>query len=210
MKPAWPVRSVAALLLRDNIDTDIIMPKQYLKGIDRSGLADGLFRPLRVRDDGSPDPSFPLNHPPANAAQILVTGPNFGCGSSREHAVWGLRQSGIAALIGTSFAGIFRDNALNNNLLIVELESDEIARIATTISTAPETLITIDLEDQRVDCGDNRFSFAIDADRRTQILMGRDRIAETLAFAEQMSAFERVYWRRQPWLRPRPGHLADS
>jgi 3-isopropylmalate/(R)-2-methylmalate dehydratase small subunit len=203
MTMAWPLQGIAAVLLRANIDTDIIMPKQYLKGIDRSGLAEGLFRPLRFREDGSLDPEFPLNREPGSAARILVTGPNFGCGSSREHAVWGLQQWGFAAVIGTTFGGIFRDNALNNNLLVVELDADQVEGLAATISRNPATIVSVDLERQRVDCGGNSYRFAIDPERRDQILLGQDRIARSLAHEGKIRAFESAHWLRQPWMRPK-------
>ena len=107
LQPFTHVSGQAAPLLAANVDTDVIMPKQFLKGIDRQGLDRGLFFDLRFRRDGTPDPAFVLNQPAWQGASFLVVGPNFGCGSSREHAVWGLQQMGIRALIGSSFAGIF-------------------------------------------------------------------------------------------------------
>lgn len=203
MTMAWPLQGIAAVLLRANIDTDIIMPKQYLKGIDRSGLAEGLFRPLRFREDGSLDPEFPLNRERGSAARILVTGPNFGCGSSREHAVWGLQQWGFVAVIGTTFGGIFRDNALNNNLLVVELDADQVEGLVATISRNPATIVSVDLERQRVDCGGTSYRFAIDPERRDQILLGQDRIARSLALEGNIKEFESAHWMRQPWMRPK-------
>ena len=110
MQPFTTVSGKAAPMLAANIDTDVIMPKQFLKGIDRNGLDCGLFFDLRFLPSGEPNPAFVLNQPGWQEARFLVTGPNFGCGSSREHAVWGLKQLGIRALIGSSFAGIFYDN----------------------------------------------------------------------------------------------------
>ena len=204
MTVTWPLKANAALLLQPDIDTDLIMPKQYLKGIDRSGLSDGLFRPLRFLADGTPDPSFPLNHSPGNEAQILVTGPNFGCGSSREHAVWGLQQRGIRAIVGSSFAGIFCDNALNNGLLIVELAPSEVSEIAAAISAMPSIQITIDLARQRIEFGKDSLDFAIKPERRNQMLKGEDRIAGSLALARQMAEFELAYSIRYPWLLAKP------
>src|SRR5476651_702379 len=114
--------AVAAPLPAANVDTDVIMPKQFLKGIDRNGLDRGVFFDLRFLADGTPDPAFILNQPEWQSAKFLLVGPNFGCGSSREHAVWGLTQLGIRALIGTTFAGIFFDNCQRNGLLALEMD----------------------------------------------------------------------------------------
>lgn len=116
------VSGILAPLLEANIDTDVIMPKQFLKGIDRQGLDKGVFFDRRFTVDGELNPDFILNQPGWQGASFLLVGPNFGCGSSREHAVWGLRQLGIRALIGTSFAGIFNDNCQNNGVLTVSLD----------------------------------------------------------------------------------------
>ena len=121
MQPFNTVSGSAAPLLASNIDTDVIMPKQFLKGIDRKGLDRGLFFDLRFLESGEPNPEFILNQPPWNNSAFLVVGPNFGCGSSREHAVWGLKQVGVRALIGTSFAGIFYDNCQRNGVLAIQL-----------------------------------------------------------------------------------------
>src|SRR4051812_15609820 len=123
MQPFTTVTGPAAALPAANVDTDVIMPKQFLKGIDRSGLDRGTFFDLRFDAEGQPRSEFILNRPAWADARFLVVGPNFGCGSSREHAVWGLLQLGIRAIIGTSFAGIFADNAGNNGLLLVTLDA---------------------------------------------------------------------------------------
>ena len=128
------VTGIAAPMMAANIDTDVIMPKQFLKGIDRSGLDRGLFFDLRFNQDGSLNADFILNQPGWQGASFLVVGPNFGCGSSREHAVWGLKQLGIKALIGTSFAGIFNDNCLRNGVLTICLSETEIQQIANAIT----------------------------------------------------------------------------
>ena len=122
MQPFTSVSGIAAPMTASNIDTDVIMPKQFLKGIDRQGLAKGAFFDERFIADGTPNPDFTLNQPAWQHAVFLVTGPNFGCGSSREHAVWGLQQLGIRALIGPSFAGIFADNCQRNGVLTITLD----------------------------------------------------------------------------------------
>lgn len=130
MEPFNLVTGVAAPMLAANIDTDVIMPKQFLKGIDRNNLDRGVFFDQRFLADGSPNPEFILNKSAWQGAQFLIVGPNFGCGSSREHAVWGLRQLGIRALIGTSFAGIFNDNCQRNGVLTLTLPPEDIERLA--------------------------------------------------------------------------------
>jgi 3-isopropylmalate/(R)-2-methylmalate dehydratase small subunit len=180
----------AALLPAANIDTDVIMPKQFLKGIDRQGLAQGLFHDVRA------DPGFVPNRPGLDGCRILVTGPNFGCGSSREHAVWGLLQYGIRAIIGTGFAGIFADNAANNGLLLITLDPDRHDLLVRSMGEA----VTIDLEAQTIMTGDVRLDFAIDPQRRRALLLGLDRIAGTLQHADAIRAFEAAYYAASPWL----------
>ncbi len=179
--------SRAALLPGANIDTDVIMPKQFLKGIDRAGLAQGLFHDLRR------DPAFVLNR--VAGCEILITGPNFGCGSSREHAVWGLLQYGIRAVIGTSFAGIFADNAANNGLLLITLDPDQYDRLVRDPGT-----VVIDLEAQAITSGDLNLTFEIEPRRRRAIMLGLDRIAQTLQQADAIRAFEARYHGASPWL----------
>lgn len=140
------VTGPAAPLPTANIDTDVIMPKIFLKGIDRAGLSQGVFHDLRFDGNGVARPGFILNQPAMQGCRFLITGPNFGCGSSREHAVWGLLQYGIRAVIGTSFAGIFADNAANNGLLLVSLDDADLARLMAEVG--PEGgVIEVDLED---------------------------------------------------------------
>jgi len=182
-----------------NVDTDVIMPKQFLKGIDRAGLAYGLFHDLRFHADGTQRPEFILNRPDAAGAQILIAGPNFGCGSSREHAVWGLLQYGIRAVIGTSFAGIFADNAANNGLLLIALDPDDHARLVAAHALR-HTEVTINLEAMSIATDSLQMSFAIDPDLRRMLMQGLDRIDNTLAHADAIRAFETAYLAESPWL----------
>ena len=205
MRPYTTCTGVAAPLIRANLDTDVIMPKQFLKGIDRQGLARGLFYDLRYDAGGAEHTDFVLNQPAYRAASFLVVGPNFGCGSSREHAVWGLLQYGIRAILGTSFASIFHDNCLNNGLLPIVLPIALHARIATLCAHPPRHMLTVDLVSQTITLVDqSRLPFVIDAMHRDNLLHGRDAIASTQRYAADIDAFEEAYWQSSPWLKPVP------
>lgn len=201
MQPFLTVHGVAAPLLAANVDTDVIMPKQFLKGIDRNGLDRGVFFDLRVLADGSANPDFILNRLPWSHARFLVVGPNFGCGSSREHAVWGLQQLGIRALIGSSFAGIFYDNCQRNGVLLIQLEGPDLQRIASLVSLPQQAQITIDLAAQQIHlCQGQRIGFAIDPLRKEALLKGLDAIGSTLQRATQIRQFEARHHQAHPWL----------
>jgi len=192
---------VAAPMPGANIDTDVIMPKQFLKGIDRAGLDAGLFHGLRFDTSGVETPDFILNRSPWRQARFLVTGPNFGCGSSREHAVWGLRQFGIRALIGTTFAGIFFDNCARNGLLAIEATTEQVAALTRIASDAAGASVTIDLPQQTVTAGDVSFAFTIDAPRKHALIHGLDAIGVTLQAREDIVSFEMGHLAANPWLR---------
>ncbi|MCA5973909.1 MULTISPECIES: 3-isopropylmalate dehydratase small subunit [Pseudomonas] len=201
MNPFTCVTGTAAPMLAANIDTDVIMPKQFLKGIDRSGLEHGLFHDVRFLPSGQPDPAFVLNKPPWQRARFMVVGPNFGCGSSREHAVWGLRQRGIRALIGTSFAGIFYDNCQRNGVLLISLEAATVQRIGEIVAQPETSGITIDLNQQTILLhGDEVVHVQIDTLRKTALLLGLDAIGSNLQRSEQIQAFEREHLAANPWL----------
>ncbi|AKA81913.1 MULTISPECIES: 3-isopropylmalate dehydratase small subunit [Pseudomonas] len=201
LQPFTLVTGKAAPMLAANIDTDVIMPKQFLKGIDRDGLDRGLFFDLRFLPSGAPNLEFVLNQPAWQGANFMVVGPNFGCGSSREHAVWGLKQMGIRALIGSSFAGIFHDNCQRNGLLLITLEQAVLHRLAQTISQADQAQISIDLEAQQIRLADGQLiPFQIDTLRKTALLFGLDAIGSTLQRSEQIEAFERQHLTTKPWL----------
>lgn len=182
-----------------NIDTDVIMPKAFLKGIDRAGLARGLFHDLRFDPDGGTRPDFILNRPGMEGTRFLLVGPNFGCGSSREHAVWGMLQYGIRAIIGSSFAGIFADNAANNGLLLIALDPAIVTSLAASMEGGTD-MITVDLDQQSIDIGDASIGFAIDPTIRRALMLGLDRIGETLTQADRIRAFEDAYLAENPWL----------
>lgn len=199
-EPFVTVCGIAASWPQPNVDTDVIMPKQFLKGIDRSGLARGVFHDLRFDPAGVPRPGFVLNQAPWQEARFLIVGPNFGCGSSREHAVWGLLQLGIRALIGTSFAGIFFDNCRNNGLLALALEPTRAAELAALARQAGTAAMTIDLPSQTITAaGGYICRFEIDAARKQALLNGLDPIGLTLQRADTIRNFERALAEREPW-----------
>jgi 3-isopropylmalate/(R)-2-methylmalate dehydratase small subunit len=201
MQPFTQVSGTAAPMLAANIDTDVIMPKQFLKGIDRAGLDRGLFFDLRFLPDGSPNPAFILNQPGWQGSSFMVVGPNFGCGSSREHAVWGLKQMGIRALIGSSFAGIFYDNCQRNGVLIITLDDAQLQELGRVISEAETAQIEVDLPQQQIRLLDGRvIPFQIDELRKDALLLGLDAIGSTLQRSEQIRTFERQHLDQNPWL----------
>lgn len=201
MQPFNTVHGVAAPFLAANVDTDVIMPKQFLKGIDRNGLDKGVFFDLRFLPDGSLNPEFVLNQQPWNASSFLVVGPNFGCGSSREHAVWGLKQLGIRALIGTSFAGIFYDNCQRNGVLLIQLSEAELLELGRQVGSKEQAYITVDLANQQIRLGASKvIAFEIDPLRKDALLQGLDAIGSTLQRTEQIRAFETQHHLANPWL----------
>ena len=201
LQPFTQVTGKAAPMLAANIDTDVIMPKQFLKGIDRSGLDRGLFFDLRFLASGEPNPAFVLNQPAWQGACFMVVGPNFGCGSSREHAVWGLKQMGIRALIGSRFAGIFYDNCQRNGVLLITLDDALLQALGQTVSQPEQAQISVDLQAQQIRLADGEvIPFQIDTLRKTALLLGLDAIGSTLQRSEQIQAFERRHLAANPWL----------
>lgn len=195
------VRGIAAPMPAANIDTDVIMPKQFLKGIDRSGLDRGLFHDLRFDTAGQENPGFVLNQATWRNARFLVVGENFGCGSSREHAVWGLLQLGIRALVGTSFAGIFFDNCARNGLLAITIDEEAFSGLMHHASDPEANRLTIDLPNQRIEAsGGDFFSFDIDAPRKEALIEGLDAIGLTLRYRDEIEIFEHSYLRANSWL----------
>jgi len=197
-EPFTRVSGFVAALPAANIDTDVIMPKTFLKGIDRSGLERGVFHDLRFDEDGALRPDFVLNQTPWNKAAFLVTGANFGCGSSREHAVWGLGQFGIRAIIAPSFAGIFFDNCARNGLLAIEAD-DYTVRILTEFATRGEE-ITIDLQAQTIKTETGTAGFEINPRRKFMLLKGLDAVGMTLQWRAEIEAFQSRYLGARAWL----------
>lgn len=190
-EPFTRITSLVIPLPINNIDTDQIIPARYLKGTDKRGLAEGLFASWRYLPDGSPNPDFPLNQEIYRGCRILLAGENFGCGSSREHAVWALVQWGLRAVISSSFGDIFRNNALKNGLLPVEINpSSHTLLLALAKENTPLT-VTIDLESQSVSLPNGaKTSFPIDPFSKRCLLAGVDELGYLLQCETQISAFE--------------------
>jgi 3-isopropylmalate/(R)-2-methylmalate dehydratase small subunit len=191
----------AAALRIENLDTDQIMPKQFLRGIDKSGLAQGLLYDLRFDAQGAVRPDFVLNRGEYKDASILIGGSNFGCGSSREHAVWGLQQFGIRAVIASSYAEIFHSNAMNNRLLLVTLPPELVAKLMDDADDPLGNGIEIDIATQTLRSRSVQATFELMPRHRQMFLEGLDSIGLSLTYQEQIAAFARDHWARQPWLR---------
>ena len=190
---------VAAPLRIINVDTDMIIPKQYLKTIKRTGLGTGLFAEMRYNDDGSENPDFVLNQPAYRKAQILVAGDNFGCGSSREHAPWALLDFGIRCVISTSFADIFYNNCFKNGILPITVSPEDLEKLFDDAERGANATLTVDLEDQEIrgpDGGTVRFD--IDPFRKHCLLNGLDDIGLTLEKAAAIDTYEKKLAER-PW-----------
>ncbi len=193
MEPFRVLTSHAVVLPRADINTDDIIPAQYLKVTEKAGLARGLFARWRYRPDGTPDPAFPLNRPEAQGARILVTGPNFGSGSSREHAVWALWQWGFRAVLAPSFADIFYHNAIKNGLLPARLSPEDHQALLDWLEKHPQAPLTVNLETTSVVLEDGqRFTFAIDAFARRLLLQGLDELDVLLQHQAAIEAYERA------------------
>jgi len=192
---------VAAPLPIDNIDTDMIIPKQYLKTILRTGLGKGLFSEMRYNDDGSENPEFVLNKPAYRNAQILVAGDNFGCGSSREHAPWALLDFGIRCVISTDFADIFYNNCFKNGILPVKVSPEDLAKLMDDAERGANATLTVDLAAQEIRGPDGGVvKFAIDPARKQSLIEGLDDIGLTLVEAQAIGAYESKAKASHPWL----------
>jgi 3-isopropylmalate/(R)-2-methylmalate dehydratase small subunit len=190
MKPFHRENGVLIPLDRSDVDTDQIIPKQFLKRIERTGYGEFLFNDWRQDGSGAPRADFVFNQPEYALGTVLVAGRNFGCGSSREHAVWALTDYGIRAVIAESFADIFRGNALGSGLLPVILPEHEVRALLDLAAEQPGITVAVDLEGQTVTCGDLQFPFAIDAFERRRLLEGLDDICLTLEHEAEITAFE--------------------
>jgi len=191
----------AAALPIENLDTDQIMPKQFLHGIDKAGLAKGLLYDLRFDAQGHMRDDFVLNRPERAGTEILLAGANFGCGSSREHAVWGLQQFGIQAVIAPSFGEIFYSNAMNNQLLLVMLPEADIAALMADAERPETAEIAIDIENLRVRSATVDTAFTLSARHQRMQLEGLDVIGLSMTYEKEIQAFAARHWQAQPWVR---------
>ncbi len=193
----------AAPIDRVNVDTDAIIPKQFLRKIERTGFGIHLFHEWRYKDyEGTQEnPEFILNKPEYRNATVLLARDNFGCGSSREHAPWALSDYGFRVIIAPSFADIFYNNCVKTGLLLVRLESDEVDELFEQAEKKPDTQITTDLLDQLVTGGDNKtYSFEIDRFAKTCLLEGLDQIGWTQQYEDKITSFESKLTQEKPWL----------
>jgi 3-isopropylmalate/(R)-2-methylmalate dehydratase small subunit len=192
---------VAAPLRMVNVDTDMIIPKQYLKTIKRTGLGKGLFAEMRYQDDGSENPDFVLNKPAYRQAKILVADDNFGCGSSREHAPWALQDFGIRAVISTSFADIFYNNCFKNGILPITVSKEELEKLFDDAERGANATLSIDLDKQEIRGPDGGvIRFHVDPFRKHCLLNGLDDIGLTLQKAEAIDSFEKKAGAARPWV----------
>jgi 3-isopropylmalate/(R)-2-methylmalate dehydratase small subunit len=201
MQPFTSLTAVAAPLPTANIDTDQIIPKQFLATVERTGLSKGLFYDMRFEADGTPKPDFVLNKDEFKSAQVLITGPNFGCGSSREHAPWALADFGIRCVIASSFADIFYNNCFNNGILPLKLEQGDVERLLDEARGANHKF-HIDLAAQTVSSPSGAsYHFDIDPGRKAKLFEGLDDIGLTLKRDPEISAFEEQRRIGAPWRR---------
>ena len=200
MKAFTKLDARMAPLTMANIDTDQIIPKQFLKTVEREGLSKGLFYDFRFDEQGHEKPDFVLNRPEYKGAGVLVAGDNFGCGSSREHAPWALMDFGISCVISSSFADIFYNNCFQNGLLPVVLAPDQVQTLMDE-AKGGNHMVTVDLESQTVVSPSGQtFTFQIDAQRKQKMLKGLDAIGETLQAASSIDVYEGKRAISQPWL----------
>ena len=194
------LEGVAAPLRAINVDTDAIIPKQYLKTIKRTGLAAGLFAEKRYRDDGTENPDFVLNKPAYRSAKILVAGDNFGCGSSREHAPWALMDFGISCVISTSFGDIFYNNCFKNGVLPIVVKAQDLEKLFDDAERGANARLTIDLARQEIHGPDGgTIRFDIDPHRKHCLLNGLDDIAQPLVKQDKIARFEEKAKAARPW-----------
>ena len=185
-----------------NLNTDQLLPARYLKWPRSAGLGKVLFHDRRFDADGNEQPEFPLNHPVWRNAQIMVGRANFGCGSSREAAVYALLDYGIRCVIAPSFGDIFSGNAVQNGLLTAIVSDTDAATLIATLRATPDETVSVDLEDQTIACAGRSYHFDIDPVRRTRLLNGWDDIALTMSFQDQIAAFKVADRTRRPWTTP--------
>jgi 3-isopropylmalate/(R)-2-methylmalate dehydratase small subunit len=201
MEKFTTLTAVAAPLNMMNVDTDMIIPKDYLKTIARTGLGKGLFAELRYNDDGSPNPDFVLNKPAYKAAKIIVAGDNFGCGSSREHAPWALLDYGIRSVISTEFGDIFYNNCFKNGILPIKVSKEDLAKLMDDAERGSNATLSIDLEKQEIRGPDGGVvHFAVDPFKKHCLMNGLDEVGLTLNKADTITRFESEAALERPWV----------
>jgi len=201
MQKFTTLTGIAAPMPLVNIDTDMIIPKQFLKTIKRSGLGKNLFDEMRYTQDGAEIPEFVLNQPAYRKAEVIIAGDNFGCGSSREHAPWALLDFGIRAVISTSFADIFYNNCFKNGILPIVLPADQVEALMDDAKKGSNARITVDLEAQTVTSSDGRsFSFEVDPFRKHCMMNGLDDIGLSLEKVASIDAYEKQTSTQRPWV----------
>lgn len=212
MEPLITLSGIAAAIDVDNLDTDQLMPKQFLRGIDKAGLGEGLLYNRRHRPDGTLDPDFVLNRPGFEQTVILAAGPNFGCGSSREHAVWGLLQHGIRAVIAPSFGEIFYSNAFANGLLAAKVSPEDGEAIIRLLDRQRPSRLVLSVEDRtiRTADGSQTWRFSLSERHQTMLLEGLDMIGATLKDADAIAAFRSRHEAQFPWMMGLPGKFARA
>jgi 3-isopropylmalate/(R)-2-methylmalate dehydratase small subunit len=196
--------ATACPINQTNVNTDQILPARYLKWTRAMGIGKVLFQDLRFEADGREKPDFPINRPLWRSAQIVVAGRNFGCGSSRESAVYALYDYGVRVVIAPSFGDIFSGNATQNGLVTAAVTDAEAAEIMAVLEGRPDTPLTVDLEQQTIVCGNQTYNFSIDAGRRARLLKGWDDIALTQSYCDQIAAFKAQDRAKRPWTVPSP------
>ena len=202
MEPLEHVRSKTVVINSTNVDTDQIIPARFLTTTTKDGLGKQLFADWRYLADGTPNPEFVLNQPQSRGCQVLVAGRNFGCGSSRESAVYALFDYGIRCVIAPSFGDIFAGNAVQNGLLTAAVPDDVAAELMAQLATTPGTPVTVDLEQQTITCGNHSYGFSIDPVRRLRLLNGWDDIALTESFSDRIAAFKAADRIHRTWALP--------
>ena len=203
MNPVKIISGIAAPFLRINVDTDAIIPSREIKAVSKKGLSEGLFSEWRYTSipDRTPNDEFILNREPFNRSVILLTGDNFGCGSSREHAVWALQEWGIKAVIGSTFGSIFYGNCIRNGLLPIQLPTDDLQKLIDFVEKDPESnQILIDLETLSINFGSSEINFEFDKKYQASLLEGLDEIQQTLKLSDEISSFEEKHLKQNPWL----------
>lgn len=209
MQPLTVHEGIIIPFNRTNIDTDMLLPKQYLKSLESSGFGDFLFDDERYLDPGEidtplvnrrPNPACILNVPPYHQGSVVLAQANFGCGSSREHAVWALRDFGVRVVIAPSFGDIFRNNCFNNGLLPLQLEQHHVDALFDLAEKSPGVQAHINVSDRTLRVADLRFVFDLDEGRQQRLLKGLDEIGETLTYAEKVRAYEQWRQLEEPWV----------